>query len=448
VNLNNKSNFKTNFMRVPSWAFLIIGCLLAEGCLFSGRVEAPGYSSSAKAGKSAVRLSLMPVALIRGEASPLVKLDSVHIRVTGEDMDPLEFGFSGDSLALNLQDLPAGPARVVQADLFRSGHLLYSGKGTYAFRREARAEISLRCDPQFSRVTAQFHLPLGLPMPIADGSLRLAGKAGEFTAKLRKQGEFGSFIVDELPGDMRYDVTMALADGAGKTRYEANRAAVFLPLGEEAKWDLSLLPTEVQAGVALSLMPAKVTQFQLRFPSVTRKPKQYREVVISEFYPAPVEKDSGSAGEWFELFNRTADTLSLMGCRLSRGRSGGVTQSLEFDSTQTLPPGQAMVFGRSAMLADVIYHDFIMVNTSSSLLLLCSGDALVVDSLKYSATLADSLAPSARSVFIKEGWVTSLNADSLGRGDSSLNWCLSKPVRSDTGGLGDASPKSLTRCGH
>jgi hypothetical protein len=71
----------------------------------------------------------------------------------------------------------------------------------------------------------------------------------------------------------------------------------------------------------------------------------------------------------------------------------------------------------------------------------------VLDSLRYSATFVDSLAPSISPVFIKEGWVTSLNADSLGKGDSALNWCLSNSVKIDTGGRGDASPRSLNSCG-
>jgi hypothetical protein len=412
--------------RIPVLAFLV-PCLPAilpmEGCLFSGHDEPRALHGDP--GKAKVRLSLLPAALVRGEPAAPAKLDSVHIRVTGEDMAPMEFSFSGDSLAFDLEELPAGTDRVLTADLFRQGRLLYSGKGTYALTREARAEVDLRCDPQFSRVTARFHLPVGLPAPIYDGSLKLQGGSGQFTAKLRKQGEFGSFTVDEIPGDVRYDVAMALADSGGKTRYEANRAAVFLPLGEEAKWDLALLPTQAQAGVALSLAPAKVTSFTPGFPSRRRRPAHPGEALISEFYPAPSEQDSSTAGEWFELFNRTADTLALRGCRLSRDRSGGVTRSLAFDSAQSIAPGRALVFGRSASAADVHYADFTLVNTASSLLLLCSGDSLVLDSLRYSPGV-DSSAPGLRAVPVKDGWVTGLDADSLGGSRAAGSWCMTK----------------------
>ena len=424
---------------------LFISCLpLVEGCLFSGREEShsarPGNPGTAKA-----RLLLTPAALVKGESTAPSIVDSVHIRITAEDISPLEFSFSGDSLVFDLQELPVGTGRMVNADLFRGGRLLYSGKGTFAFRREARAEVALRCDPQFSRVTARFHLPLGLPMPIADGSLRLSGKPGEYMAALRKQGEFGSFIVDEIPGDIRYDVAMALADGAGKTRYEANREGVFLALGEEAKWDLSLLPTEAQAGVALSLAAVKVNFFDPVFPSRARRPGKFGEAVISEFYAAPTDKDSSTAGEWFEVFNRTADTLSLAGCRISRDRSGGATRSLPFDSTQVLLPGQAVTFGRSAAVTNVHYPDFTMVNTAATMLMLCRGDSLVVDSLRYSSTPTDSLAPELRPLPIKDGWVTTLNADSLGISASAKSWCLTKSSSEGTGS-GFATPGRVEGC--
>lgn len=429
-----------NSQRISAFAFLIGSLPFAAGCVFSGREGSP---SEGAAGTTEVRLVLTPAALVRGEPMAPAALDSIHIRITGEDMTPLEFSFSADSLAFDLQDLPAGEARVVAADLFRQGRLLYAGKGTYAFHREVPAEVALNCDPQFSRVTTRFHLPMGMPAPIADGSLKLQGKPGEFTAKLRKQGEFGSFTMDEIPGDVRYDVALALADSAGKTRYEANRAAVFLPLGEEAKWDLSLLPTEAQAGVALSLAPAKVTRLEPGFPSHTRKPARAGEAVISEFYAAPTEKDSSTAGEWFELFNRTADTLALGGCRLARDRSTGVTRSLAFDSTQALAPGKATVFGRSAAAADFHYADFTMVNTASALILLCAGDALVLDSLRYSATVDTMVAPADRPLPMKEGWVTTLDADSLGRRSSPGGWCL---TRTGNTGAGYATPGRLESC--
>jgi hypothetical protein len=272
------------------------------------------------------------------------------------------------------------------------------------------------------------------------------GKSGEFTAKLFKKGEFGSFTVDEIPGDISYDVSLALADSTGKTRYEAKRVSVFLPLGEEAKWDLSLLPTEAQAGLALNLEATKVTQFALTFPSLLRSPRQWGEVVLSEFYAAPSTVDSGSEGEWFELFNRTGDSVSLAGCRLSRDRSGGVTRSLAFDSNLVLAPGKAMVFGRSAASAEVHYQDFSLVNTSATLILLCRNDALAVDSLRYASGTADSLALEPLPIPIKEGSVTSLDADSLGKRESEKSWCLLKQKTALSGVGRHATPGRLESC--
>ena len=411
----------------------IQGCLSGKG----GKATGPGEGGTAD-----VRLSLTPAALVRSDAPNAPVLDSVFVRITGEDMAPLEFSRAGGSLSLDLAGLPAGGDRLVSAWLFRSGRLLYAGRGTFAFPREARTEASLRCDPQFSRVSARFHLPAGIPAPIAAGMLKLSGAGAEFSATLRVRDEFGSFLVDELPGGVRYDVSMALSDSAGKVRYQADRAGVFLPLGEEAKWDLSLLPSEASAGLYLSLGAAKEATLEAVFPSRTRRPSRPGDLIVSEFYAAPGEKDSSSQGEWFEIFNRTADTLALKGCRLSRDRSGGVTRSHAFDSALAVGPGRALVFGRSAARADAHYEDFSLVNTSSSLLLLCAGDSLLVDSLRYSSAAADSAA-----IPMREGQVSGLDAGSMSRRGMPAGWCLERMGDGKTGeALAPASPGSVEAC--
>lgn len=408
---------------VPSSLFLAGGlavCLSGwlSGCLSVKGAKATGPGEGGAAG---MRLSLTPAALVRSDAPTAPLLDSVFIRITGEDMAPMEFSFAGKTLEVDLQGLPAGSGRLISAWLFRSGKLLYSGRGTFDFKREARAEASLRCDPQFSRVTARFHLPAGMPAPIAGGLLKLSGVQGQFSSPLSVRDEFGSFLVDELPGGVRYDVAMALSDSLGKVLYTADRADVFLPLGEEAKWDMSLLPSEAAAAVSLSLGAPKEAVLEAGFPSRLRKPNRAGDAIVSEFYAAPGEKDSSSLGEWFEIFNRTADTLVLGGCRLSRDRSGGVTRSLAFDSAQTLNPGRALVLGRSAARADVHYSDFSLVNTASSLLILCAGDSILVDSLRYSSSAADSSA-----IPMREGQVTSLGAEAMSRRSVPESWCLTK----------------------
>lgn len=412
---------------------------LLQGCLTSGR-EGPG---TATGGPAAVRLVLTPAALVRGEAGSGPKPDSVHIRVSAEDMAPMDFSFAGDSLAVSLDGLPAGKDRLINAWLFRSGRLLYAGQGTFAFNREARTDAALRCDPQFSRVTASFHLPTGMPVPVSAGLLKLSGAGGQYSANLRVRDEFGAFLVDELPGDVRYDVSMALSDSLGKVRYQADRANVYLPLGEEAKWDMALQPSGAAAGVALSLGSPKEAVLEAGFPARRRKPLRPGDAIVSEFYAAPSDKDSSSQGEWFELFNRTADTLALGGCRLSRDRTGGVTRSYAFDSLRSLLPGKALVFGRSAAPAEVHYADFSLVNTASSLLLLCSGDSLLVDSLRYASAASDSAALPMR-----EGLVTGLDAAGMSRRGLPANWCLTKPGEAGAGeaAAGYASPGRVEAC--
>jgi hypothetical protein len=305
------------------------------------------------------------------------------------------------------------------------------------FSREAPADLALRCEPQFSRVVASFHLPPSLPLKVADGRLTLRGGPGEFQATLRRKGEFGTFQVEEVPGDARYDVSLVLTDAAGKPIYESRQDGLLLPLGEEAHWELSLLPTDATAGLVLELPRPRETRVAAAFPSRLRRPSAAGDLVVTEFYAAPSAQDSGSEGEWWEIFNRTADSLVLSGCRLARTRGGGATQSFPFDSAHRVPPGRALTFGRSAAPADFRYADFSLVNTASPLLLLCAGDSLVVDSLRYSATVSDSMA-----VPVREGMVTSLDPDSLGRGTSRGSWCLTRMA--GTSGL--ASPGRLADC--
>jgi hypothetical protein len=262
-----------------------------------------------------------------------------------------------------------------------------------------------------------------MPAPVAAGLLELSGAPGQFSAPLKMHDEFGSFLVDELPGDARYDVSMSLSDSSGKVRYQADRSGVFLPLGEEARWDMALLPSEAAAGLSLSLAAPKEAVVEAGFPSRRRKPMRPGEAIVSGFYAAPTEKDSSSQGEWFEVFNRTADTLTLGGCRLSRDRSGGATRSYAFDPAQLLLPGKYLAFGRSAARTEVHYADFSLVNTASSLLLLCGGDSVLVDSLRYSSASADS----AAALPMREGWVTALDAGAMSRRGASSSWCLAKP---------------------
>ena len=108
--------------------------------------------------------------------------------------------------------------------------------------------------------------------------------------------------------------------------------------------------------------------------------------------------------------------------------------SYAFDSAARILPGRALTFGRSHASADVHYADFSLVNTSSPLLLLCAGDTLLVDSLRYSSTVSDSLAAT-----IREGSVTSLNPDSLHNRLVKGSWCLTRMRET-------ASPGSVGAC--
>lgn len=413
-----------------------IGWIAGAGlslCVGMGCNEEAGRPIRADGNGASLRLALTPGVLLKSASGDAAAIDSLRLRITGEDMAPVEFGRGGDSLTVSLDGLPPGDDRLVNAWLYRQGRLLYAGQGVFSFRREARLEAGLVCEPQFSRVTARFHLPLGLSAPVRGGELRLQGPAGEFSAPLRVEDEFGSFRADELPGDASYDISMVLTDSAGKERYRAERQGAFLPLGEESQWDMQLLPVDAAAGFSLGLGTPRQTVVRTGFPARRRIPAREGEAVVSAFLAAPAAGDSGSEGEWFSLYNRTADTLDLAGCRLGRDRSTGVTRSYPFPAGTALPPGGSLAFGRAAARADFHYADFSLVITASSLLLLCSGDSLAVDSLRYSAASADS----AAALPMKEGWITRLSAGALSRRDQPSSWCLAAPAATVPGDMGE-----------
>jgi hypothetical protein len=416
---------RVGILKGLAWAGIGAVCAGSPGCMQGGLNTPAGTEAGAS-----MRLSLAPGALLKAEASPAAAIDSVQIRITGGDMAPIVIARTGDSLGISLEGLPPGEDRLISAWLFRRGRLMYAGQGRFAFRKEARLEAALRCDPQFSRVVTRFHLPLGLPSPITVGRLALQAGGTAYTADLEIKGEFGSFRLDEVPGDLRYDLVMTLSDSAGKERYRAERAGAFLPLGEESQWDLALLPVDASAGISLGLGAPKEAVVRTGFPSARREPRQAGELVLSGFFAAPAEKDSGSQGEWFSLFNRSGDTLSLAGCRLARDRGAGSTRSYPFPADAFLAPGGSLSFGRPAARADYAYADFSLVNTASSLLLLCAGDSLLADSLRYSSAAADS----ATALPMKDGWVTRLSAAALGQRSQVSAWCLDRP---DSAGPGD-----------
>ncbi len=415
--------FRTSALMISGLAVLtgLQGCLLGTD---SNRT-ATNHSD----GSASLRLQLRPAALMRAaagggtsgvdSAGAGASIDSVFLVITAEDMDTLTLGVSGDSLNVNVEELPPGNNRMVSADLFCRGRRLYTGSATCEFRRESRLDLSLPCRPLFASVSASFHLPIGLPRPIVSGRLALSGKSGIFSEPLGIRDEFASVNVKNVPGGEAYDVSLVLSDSAGKTLYESDRSGVVLPQGEVVRLDLSLLPSTASAALSLALEAAPGDRVEADFPARRRAPTAFGEIAITDFYPAPSVKDSSSEAEWFALFNRTADTLDLSGCRFGRDRTLGVTHAFSFAADQFLAPGRVMTFGRSAANVEVHYADFQMTNSGGSLLLL-GRDGALVDSLRYSTVGADSLTalPS------KEGWVTNLDQYALGRRSDPSGWCL------------------------
>ncbi len=413
---------------------LLFGTLGLVSCK-SGSTKGNAILSPGDGGGNRILISLRQSGLQGEEKPAATEIDSIHISISAEDMLPMQFSFTGSELEVELPGIPPGKARLLQAGLYQGGSLHYFGEARLDLSKEEPARITMPCSPRFSHISGFFHLGPGNPYRVAAGKLTLTSDAWKKEELLSLEGEFARFLFEFVPGNKKYRLRLELFDAAGETVLTGEMPERLLESGKLARWELPLSSSHALAVLGFTLQAAAPVLLQPRFPSLRRPPKQYGEVIFTEFYAAPSAADSGSEGEWMEILNRATDTLDLRGCRISREGSVSPTKSLQLDSTLFLEPGRAYVLGRKAAAkADSRFDTFGLVNTQSTLMLLCRSDSLLLDTLHYNTVLADG-APGVR---IREGRVSTLRHDRLELRELSENWCHTAMVARE--GLPGASP--------
>ncbi len=410
---------------------MLISLNALNACLFSPE-KSKALSSDHG---TTLQLNLKPSALTHGTAGVVSTVDSVKVEIVGDSMNTLNYTFLGSLLSPNIYDLPAGLNRHIKVNLFHNGHITYLGESTVDFPFGKKVEVTLKCAPQFSRITAFFHLPNQGPL-ISSGELFLKGSDQNYATALEKQGEFAFFHIEDVVGNLKYTVALILKDVNGKIIYRADDAGFNLNLGEQVSLNLPLIAQQASAGFSLQLLPTPQAELAVSFPSSIHNPLKSGDLIISELYVSPATKDSGDKGEWFEIANRSADTLKLNGCRITRDRnSQAISKSLDLSLAENIAPEKAITWGKSAAPSQFHYADFNLTESLTTLYLLCAQDTLTLDSLRYSPSISDSLA-----IQIKTGWVSTLNHRQLENRQAPKSWCYSS--QADTASV-KATPRSL-----
>ncbi len=108
-------------------------------------------------------------------------------------------------------------------------------------------------------------------------------------------------------------------------------------------------------------------------------------IVINEIMNNPAAV-SDRRGEWFELFNTTAEEIDLFGWSL---RDGG-RDSLGIDTPLTIAPGSFLVFARNAdpaqnggLAADYVYGSSLVLGNGVDELILLNARGAVADAVRW-----------------------------------------------------------------
>ncbi len=417
--------------------FFLRGALAALPVWFCACQLFQSQTNSTNGGSGlSVHLQVRPAALARLAATAPALTDSAVVTVSAPDFSPRVFGFGGAGFDFVLNDLTPGTGRDFKVELLRQGRVLYTGEIDTTLYADRQNLLLLHCLPRFSRVAASAHVPVDFPWDVVAGKLILSGGGDTLTADMTRSGEFLLFDVEEVPGDQTYSASLQLWDSAQAVVATAQDTVAVL-MGQSVNLDLTLLTTEAQLQMGLDFAAPQQTSLHLAFPAGRRAPSAFGDVIFSELYPAPSSADSGSDGEWLEIFNRTSDTLDLGGCGISRDGGGTSTKQVLFPNGTALPPGRAWVAGHAdAPSPSLVLTSFSLPNSLSRVQLFCA-DSLLLDTVTYSLAAADSFAVAAGN-----GEVTELRPSQIAQRARPSAWCL-VPSHPDSAGQGNPTPGSL-----
>lgn len=386
--------------------------------------DSPSRATGPGGPGATVELRFARASLAKIAAAPR-PTDSAHVRVSGPGMEPLAFpvSFSGESLTLS--NLPPGADRRFEVDLFSRGRLLYRGVATADLLSDRNNTVHVNLDPEFSRLTASIHVSPDFPKVVAGGELRLWNATDTLRAEPAASGELLHFRLEEVPGNTTYAVSIALWDPSGDTLARAYREGLHVPKGENVALVLPFEYSHSQVALVMTAGEPGEMTVVLSLPGGRRAPGRFGDAVFSELYPVPAAEDGGDAGEWLEVFNRSADTLELAGCQVVRDAGTSPTMVFNFPSSAIVAPGSALVLGRSAVsFADVAIGSsaLTLTNSGARLELRCGAGSVQLDTLRYSSSATD---PEAAR--IAAGKVTTLRPSRLSARQAADAWCLTTP---------------------
>lgn len=359
-------------------------------------------------------------ATLEGGLAASLDCDSLVFAISGPEIPITKRKFAKALPSLILPDMPPGKNRLVLCQAYRKQRVLYEGRMQIDIDPAKRNEASLVLKPQFARLRAQILLST-LEYPVVMGTMKVKPPQlpEAYAGTWKRQGSMATVLADTLPQGDDYSVDIQLSDSTGAIRYTGVQTGISLEPGVESTLQLTLIPTSVSTQVSLSVSRPTEMRLDLAVPAGRRSPRRAGELQITEAYPIPSVLDSGSEGEWMEIFNASPDTLILTKCRISRDLQGGTTRSYPLDSLGGLAPGQVVSLGRAGSPARVKLESFSLVNTQATLWLTCNNDSLVLDTLKYSGS-----GQASDAVSVKEGQVLQRKPSSLGMVGKSEDWCL------------------------
>ena len=395
----------------------LISAILLAACQF----DPPPISSPQDhpiQGAVSVELQIAPVVLAKSASAPR-PTDSASVIVSAPDMDPKQFCFGKGTEVYSLPEIPAGANRRFNIELYQQGRLLYVGSAETTLYTDRKNSVFLHCIPQFSRVSASIHVPLDFPRKVGRTELKLWNDKDTLIATPDQPGEFLNFHLEETPGDRNYHLLFSLWDDTGTLAAKSSKDTLWIPMGQSVSMNLPLVTTFSQLQMNMEVSDPQQTNVSFNFPAGKRVPTTFGEMVFSEVYLSPTSVDSSSQGQWIELYNRTSDTLDLSGCKIMRDGGGSSSKQAILATGTFVAPGKGLVVGRAAYpYADVRFPTFSLGTGLSHMDFSCKSGALKLDTMTYSASVADSLAVQTTS-----GKISQLRPDWVGQRMDTRGWC-------------------------
>ncbi len=165
------------------------------------------------------------------------------------------------------------------------------------------------------------------------------------------------------------------------------------------------------------------------------------DLLVSEVMSNPAQV-SDTAGEWFEIFNASANIIDLDGITISD--NGSNAHEIDNGGSLLIDPGTYLVLGRNAdmsqnggYLADYVYSNFTLGNSQDQIIL--SRDNIEIARLDYSGAafgvagvsselIAQTLMPTISDYMLTENFIYGLGDIGTPGGPGSFALTSASPV--------------------